>query len=57
VTPDRIELVELDGTLTLAGFVERYPSDVAPEIIALINQVESGETLAGGTLAKRVTSR
>jgi len=56
-TPDRIELVELDGSLTLAGFVERYPSAVAPEVIALINQVESGEAFEGGTLAKRVTTR
>jgi predicted Zn-dependent protease len=57
VTPDRIELVDLDRRSTLAEFVERYPSSVAPEIIALINQVESGEAFAGGTLAKRVTDR
>ncbi|HZD06348.1 MAG TPA: M48 family metalloprotease, partial [Longimicrobiales bacterium] len=54
VTPDRLSLVELDRSLPFDTFVDRYPSTVRPEIVALINQVGDNATLAAGTLAKRV---
>lgn len=57
VTPDEIDLVDLGQSLTLGQFVERYPSTVQPEIVGLINQIESGEEMRAGTLAKRVRTR
>jgi predicted Zn-dependent protease len=52
VRPDRVAVVELNGTLTFDSFQQRYPSVVEPPIVALINQVTEGGTLQG--LAKRV---
>ncbi|HSR42445.1 MAG TPA: hypothetical protein VLL48_09740, partial [Longimicrobiales bacterium] len=54
VQPDRLSLVELDRALSFDAFLDRYPSAVRPEVVALINQVEAGATLPSGLLAKRV---
>jgi predicted Zn-dependent protease len=53
VQPDRLSLVDLNQSLSLAVFVERYPSAVPSEVVALINHISPGGTLAAG-LAKRV---
>jgi predicted Zn-dependent protease len=53
VQPDRLSLVDLNQSLSLAVFVERYPSAVPSEVVALINHVAPGGTLPAG-LAKRV---
>ena len=41
--------------LTLAQFMERYPSTVPESTIAIINQLERGGTFKPGQQAKRVT--
>jgi predicted Zn-dependent protease len=51
--PDRLRLVELDRAVSLTRFLERYPSPVRPEVMALINQVGPDGTVPAG-LAKRV---
>jgi predicted Zn-dependent protease len=56
VEPNRLKLVQLDRSYTLQSFVQRYPSAEEPEVIALINGLESGGALAAGTLAKQVVS-
>jgi predicted Zn-dependent protease len=53
VQPDRLGLVSLDAPLPFGRFVERYPSPVTVEVIALINQIETSSILPRG-LAKRV---
>jgi hypothetical protein len=40
--------------MTLREFATRYPSTVDLETLALINQVEPDQRLAGGTKVKRV---
>jgi hypothetical protein len=40
--------------MTLAQFAERYPSTVEIETLELINGVGADETIATGTLVKRV---
>jgi hypothetical protein len=52
--PDRLDVVQLSRSHTLASFLQHYPTEVAPEIVALINGLDEGETLPAGTLAKRV---
>lgn len=54
VQPKRIEIVELDRAMTLQTFGQRYPSTVDVKILALINGVDEGETLAAGRKVKRV---
>jgi len=55
VEPDRIELVTLPRSMTVEEFYRRYPSSIPLEQVALINGVRLGDTLAGGSLVKRVT--
>lgn len=55
VQPRRMALVRPERSLPFSDFMERYPSSVSSEAVALINQVEEGETLGAGTLYKRVT--
>lgn len=56
VQPDRLRVVEIDRTMTLAEFHRRYPTDVPLDELALINQVVGAETrLPAGMLVKTVT--
>lgn len=55
VRPDRIRIVRLQRSMTLSEFNVRYPSDISLEQLAIINQVEGGNSrLQAGTLVKRV---
>lgn len=53
VRPDRVDLVDLRSSLSVGSFMDRYPSAVRPEIIALINQVPVDGSFSPG-LTKRV---
>ena len=54
VEPARIEIVQLPSRMTLQQFIDRYPSTVDDEQIAMINRRTLDESIAGGTLLKRV---
>ena len=54
VEPSRIEIVRLPSRMTLQQFIDRYPSTVDDEQIAMINRRTLEESIAGGTLLKRV---
>lgn len=55
VQPQRLELVELPRAMSFDEFQRRYPSDVDPRVLALINGISApGEVLAAGTLVKRI---
>ncbi len=51
--PKRVDIVNLDRSMDLETFLQRYPSTVEPEVVARINQVVPGGTLPAGP-AKRV---
>ena len=55
VQPARIEIVRIPSRMTLQQFIDRYPSTVSDEQIAMINRRTLGESVASGTLLKRVT--
>jgi len=54
VEPARIQLVQLSGAEPMSAFLERYPSSIPPERVALLNQVGVDGVLQEGP-AKRVT--
>ena len=54
VEPARIEIVRLPSRMTLQQFIEQYPSTVSDEQIVMINRRTLDESIAGGTLLKRV---
>jgi predicted Zn-dependent protease len=54
--PDRLRVVQLERTHTLQSFLQHYPSAATPEVVGLINGLESGGSLPAGTLAKRVVA-
>jgi len=54
VEPSRIEIVRLPSRMTLQQFIDRYPSTVDDEQIAMINRRTLDESIASGTLLKRV---
>ena len=54
VQPKRIDLVTVGREMTLAEFARAHPSTVEVATIGLINGVDANQTLARGTLAKRV---
>lgn len=54
--PDRLNVFELDRTLTVSRFMDVHPSTVRAEIVALINQVETNGTLPAGNHVKQVVS-
>lgn len=53
VQPARLSMVQLSGAEPLSAFLQRYPSSIEDQRVALINQVEVGGTLPQG-LVKRV---
>lgn len=54
VEPMRIELVRTDREMTLEQFVERHPSSIPLETVAVINRVREGDRIPAGTVLKRV---
>jgi predicted Zn-dependent protease len=54
VEPARIEIVRIPSRMTLRQFIDRYPSTASDEQIALLNRRTLDESIAGGTLLKRV---
>jgi predicted Zn-dependent protease len=55
VQPDRVEIVRLESTMSLAEFNSRFPSAVPLDELVIINQQEDANTpLPGGTRVKRV---
>lgn len=54
VQPRRVRLVKISRAMTLEDFDRQYPSSIEMPLLALINHVQPGETLAAGTLVKRV---
>lgn len=55
VQPNRIDIVRLERSMTLAEFNRLFPSAVPLNVLAIINQVPSETSvLAAGTLVKRV---
>ena len=54
VEPARIEIVRLPSRMTLQQFIDQYPSTVSDEQIARMNRRTLDESIAGGTLLKRV---
>jgi predicted Zn-dependent protease len=55
VSPARVELVRLDGQMTLEQFNSRHPSSIPLQELAIINQVEDPATpLPAGKIVKRV---
>jgi predicted Zn-dependent protease len=54
VQPLRLAIVTLDRSMTLEEFNRRYPSEIGPDRVALLNGVDAGTALPRGTLIKRV---
>ena len=54
VEPARVEVVEIGSAMSVQAFMQRYPSTVRPEIVALINQASVDGHLEAGSLVKRV---
>jgi predicted Zn-dependent protease len=58
VEPQRIDVVKIDASMTVAEFAERFQSAVPAQTLAIINQVPGPDSrLAAGTLVKRVVGR
>ncbi len=54
VEPARLQIVRLPSRMTLRQFIAQYPSTVSDEQIAMINRRTLDESIAGGSLLKRV---
>jgi predicted Zn-dependent protease len=54
VRPARLRIVQLQNTMTLTQFNQQNPSVIPIEQLALINAVAPNESMAAGTLVKRV---
>lgn len=57
VEPDRLALVEVRRSMTLRAFQEAYPSVIELERLAALNRVEVEESLAAGSMVKRVVGK
>jgi predicted Zn-dependent protease len=58
IKPNRIQIVRIRGTTTLAAFNQQNPSVIPIEELALINGVEDANaTIAAGDWVKRVVTR
>jgi predicted Zn-dependent protease len=55
VQPKRVDVVKLQRGESLEGFVRDYPSSVPPQTVALVNNLDSGQSLAAGESYKRIT--
>ena len=54
VAPHRIEVMTVPSNMSFAQFLERYPSTVADEEVALANQMDLAGTLTRGQRVKRI---
>lgn len=54
VEPQRIDVVRVPEAMTARRFHERYPSSVELETVLRINGLRADDTIASGTLVKRV---
>jgi len=54
VEPKRVEVLELPESMTVSEFNRRFPSTVDDATLAVVNGVEPGAILEGGTLVKRI---
>ena len=54
VQPKRVQLVRVPRAMTLEEFYQQYPSTVPVAEIALMNDLQPGQTIAAGTTVKRV---
>lgn len=54
VQPQRLALVTVPEDMTVEQFAAKYPSSVPVKTLAVINQLDAGERLRRGSLAKRV---
>lgn len=54
VQPKRIEVVRLPRAMSFTEFLERYPSTVDAQKVAILNGVDSGSSLEAGRRMKRV---
>lgn len=54
VQPKRIEIVRLPRAMTFSEFVERYPSTIDPQTVAILNEVDDSTRLEAGRPMKRV---
>lgn len=52
--PQRIDIVELDRSMTIDQFYQRYNSAAPVQAVALINQVDTGSRLVAGQKVKRI---
>ena len=56
VQPNKLTVVALQQSMTLAEFAQRYPSTIPLVELAIVNQVENpNSTLPAGTLVKQVS--
>ncbi|NNM31608.1 MAG: M48 family metalloprotease [Gemmatimonadetes bacterium] len=54
VAPHRIEVMTVPANMSFTQFLNRYPSTVADEEVALANQVDMDATLSRGQRVKRI---
>jgi predicted Zn-dependent protease len=54
VQPAKLRVVKLDRDMSLEEFQRRYPSSVDLQTLAIVNQVDEGDTLRAGSLVKRI---
>jgi predicted Zn-dependent protease len=54
VQPQRLALVTVPEDMTIEQFAVKFPSSVPVKTLAVINQLDDGERLLRGSLAKRV---
>ncbi len=54
VKPKRLEIVRLPRAMSFNEFLERYPSTVEAQAVAILNEVEATTQLESGRMMKRV---
>ena len=55
VQPNKVNVVTLPQSMTLAEFAQRYPSSISLAELGIVNQVENHNTpLPAGTLLKQI---
>ncbi len=56
VQPNRLRMVQVPQAMTFQTFLQRYPSVVSPEEVALINGMTAQSNISAGTTMKQVVS-
>ncbi len=57
VEPRRLQIVRTDSPMTIEQFDAKYPSHISLDQLAIINQVQRGQTIPAGTKLKRVSGK